>query len=124
MAQRWLYIVTRWTGSCIVLALVFCGACGEFESGYFQSKVNQVTQDEVAKRYGMPHKQEKQPDGRSLWTYYVRGSGTSGYSGYARAEYCRAYLLTFDQEGMLRDWHDQDCATKPAKITEPFSDRN
>lgn len=124
MAQRRLHIVTRWTCSCIVLALVFCGACGEFETGYFQSKVNQVTQDEVAKRYGVPHKQEKQPDGRSLWTYYVRGSGTSGYSGYARAEYCRAYLLTFDQEGMLRDWHDQDCATKPAKITEPFSDRN
>lgn len=124
MAQRWAYVVMRWTRLCLVLGLVFCGACGEFETGYFQSKVNQVTQDEVAKRYGMPHKQEKQPDGRSLWTYYVRGSGTSGYSGYARAEYCRAYLLTFDQQGTLRDWHDQDCATKPATITEPFSDRN
>ena len=114
----------RWTRFCLVLGLVFCGACGEFETGYFQSKVNQVTQDEVAKRYGVPHKQEKQPDGHALWTYYVRGSGTSGYSGYARAEYCRAYQLTFDQQGMLRDWHDQDCATKPAKITDPFSDRN
>ena len=114
----------RWIGSGIVLALVFCGACGEFETGYFQSKVNQVTQEEVAKRYGAPHKQEPQADGRVLWTYYVRGSGTSGYSGYARAEYCRAYLLTFDQQGLLRDWHDQDCGTKPAKITEPFSDRN
>ncbi len=124
MAQRWGHEIMRWIRFCLVLALVFCGACGEFETGYFQSKVNQVTQEEVAKRYGMPHKQEKQQDGRSLWTYYVRGSGTSGYSGYARAEYCRAYLLTFDQQGMLRDWHDQDCATKPAKITEPFSDRN
>lgn len=124
MAQRWAHVVMRWVRFCLVLGFVFCGACGEFETGYFQSKVNQVTQDEVAKRYGMPHKQETQPDGRSLWTYFVRGSGTSGYSGYARAEYCRAYLLTFDQQGMLRDWHDQDCATKPAKITDPFSDRN
>lgn len=116
--------VERWIGCGIVLALVFCAACGEFETGYFQSKVNQVTQEEVAKRYGAPHKQEAQADGRVLWTYYVRGSGTSGYSGYARAEYCRAYLLTFDQQGLLREWHDQDCGTKPAKITEPFSDRN
>ncbi|MEQ1794149.1 MAG: hypothetical protein ABL970_08165 [Nitrospira sp.] len=124
MAQRWVYVVMRWTRFGLLLGLVFCGACGEFETGYFQSKVGQVTQEEVAKRYGTPHTQERQPDGHSLWTYYVRGSGTSGYSGYARAEYCRAYLLTFDQQGMLRDWHDQDCATKPAKITEPFSDRN
>ena len=114
----------QWGGRIAILVLAVVSGCGEFETGYFQSKVNQVTQEEVAKRYGTPHKQEKQPDGRSQWTYFVRGSGTSGYSGYARAEYCRAYLLTFDQQGMLRDWHDQDCATKPAKITEPFSDRN
>jgi len=124
MAQRLGQVVMRWTRFSLVLVLVFCGACGEYETGYFQSKVNQVTQEEVVKRYGPPHKQEKQAGGRSLWTYFVRGSGTSGYSGYARAEYCRAYLLTFDQQGMLRDWHDQDCATKPAKITDPFSDRN
>jgi len=124
MANWWASILRRWGGETAILVLAVLSGCGEFETGYFQSKVNQVTQEEVAKRYGTPHKQEKQPDGRSLWTYYVRGSGTSGYSGYARAEYCRAYLLTFDQQGMLRDWHDQDCATKPAKITEPFSDRN
>lgn len=124
MADTLSDLAGRWTRSGLVLGLVFSGACGEFETGYFQSKVNQVTQDEVARRYGMPHKQEKQPDGYSLWTYFVRGSGTSGYSGYARTEYCRAYLLTFDQQGMLREWHDRDCATTPAKITEPFSDRN
>lgn len=124
MAQRRSHRGTQWICSCLVLALAFCGACGEFETGYFQSKVNQVTKEEVTKRYGVPHKQENLADGRSLWTYYVRGSGTSSYSGYARAEYCRAYLLTFDQQGTLRDWRDQDCATKPATITEPFSDRN
>ena len=124
MAHKLSDLVGRWSRLCLVLGLVFCGACGEFDTGYFESKVNQVTQEEVAKRYGAPHKREQQPDGRSLWTYYVRGSGTSGYSGYARSEYCRAYLLTFDQQGMLREWHDQGCGTKPAKITEPFSDRN
>lgn len=124
MAQQQPHRETQWIRFGLVLALAFCGACGEFETGYFQSRVNQVTQEEVSKRYGAPHKQDQQADGRALWTYYVRGSGTSGYSGYARAEYCRAYLLTFDRQGILRDWRDQDCATKPAAITEPFSDRN
>ncbi|MEK6634094.1 MAG: hypothetical protein AABY94_12290 [Nitrospirota bacterium] len=124
MAHRPSGLIERWTQFSVALVLIFCGACGEFETGYFQSKVNQVTQEEVAKRYGTPHKQEKQPDGHSLWTYFVRGSGTSGFSGYARAEYCRAYYLTFDEQGLLRDWRDQDCATKPATVTGPFSDHN
>lgn len=124
MAYRLSELVGRWTRYGLAVGLAFCGACGEFETGYFQSKVNQVSQEEVAKRYGMPHKQETQSDGRSLWTYFVRGSGTSGYSGYARTEYCRAYFLTFDRQGTLRDWRDQDCGLKPATIIEPFSDRN
>lgn len=124
MSSRKRSLAKRWTRGCLVLAFVVCGACGEFETGYFQSKVNQVTQDDVAKRYGAPHTVDTQPDGRSLWTYYVRGSGTSGYSGTARASYCRAYRLTFDDRKVLRDWQEENCATKPATITEPFSDRN
>lgn len=30
--------------------------------------------------------------------------------------------MTFDQTEVLRDWQQQDCATRPATITEPFSD--
>lgn len=98
-------------------------ACSEFGAVYFQDGVNKVNQDNVAKRYGAPHKLEKLQDGRIVWTYFDRGSGTSGYSGYARSSYCRAYILTFDQNEVLRDWQQQDCATRPVTITEPFSDR-
>lgn len=108
---------------CLLLVVIgaLC-ACSEFETGYFQDKVNQVTQEVVARRYGAPHKLDKLQDGRSVWTYFDRGSGTSGYSGYARASYCRAYVMTFDQTEVLRDWQQQDCATRPATITEPFVD--
>lgn len=34
-------------------------ACSQFETGYFQSKVGQATQDAVAHRYGEPHKIDK-----------------------------------------------------------------
>lgn len=114
----------------VAVSLVMIGmtsvlaACGEFEAGYFQDRVNEATQTIVAKRYGAPHKMEPQADGWVQWVYFERGSGTSGYSGYARAAYCRAYRMTFDRTGVLRDWRQDDCATKPATIIEPFSDRN
>jgi hypothetical protein len=106
-----------------LLAFGVFSACGVIETGYFQGQVNQATQDIVYKRYGAPHKLEKLPDGGSVWTYFDRGSGTSGYSGYVRTSYCRAYIMTFDQTEVLRDWKREDCATRPATITDPFSDR-
>jgi hypothetical protein len=93
------------------VGLVVLFACSQFETGYFQSKVDQVTQDVVAGRYGAPHKVDTLPEGRSVWTYYDRGSGTAGYGSYARPSRCKAYLLTFDQSGVLRDWKQQDCAS-------------
>ncbi len=114
--------VLRMLGAVFVLGVAF--GCGEFETAYFRERVNQVTQEVVAQRYGSPHKLEKQPEGSSVWTYYVRGSGTIGYGGYARAAHCRAYVLTFDSQDVLRDWREENCGMKPAVITDPFSDRN
>jgi hypothetical protein len=98
-------------------------ACSEFETAYFQSKVDQVTQDAVARRYGPPHKIDKLPEGRSVWTYFDRGSSTIGY-GYALAPMCNAYLLTFDQPGVLRDWNQQDCSSQPKLPNGSSSDHN
>lgn len=86
-------------------------ACSQFETGYFQSKVDQVTQEVVASRYGAPHKTDELPGGRAVWTYFDRGSSTAGYGGYAPTAPCKAYLLTFDQSGVLRDWKQQDCTS-------------
>ena len=80
----------RISRDCLVLAFGVLCACSEFETRYFHNKVNQVTQGTVARRYGAPHKLDKLPDGRSVWAYFDRGSGMSGYSGHARVSYCRA----------------------------------
>ncbi|MBA5865319.1 MAG: hypothetical protein GDA67_01325 [Nitrospira sp. CR1.3] len=84
-------------------------ACSEFETEYFKNRVNEATAERVAKRYGTPHKMEKAEGGRIVWTYFDRGSGTGTYSGYARSSYCRVYLLTFDQDEVLRDWKEGKC---------------
>ncbi|HWG97290.1 MAG TPA: hypothetical protein VN647_09420 [Nitrospira sp.] len=108
----------------LLVALVALFACSEFETAYFQDKVDHVTQNVVAGRYGMPHKEERLPAGGSVWTYFDRGSGTVGYTGHAESSKCKAYLLTFDQSGVLRDWKQQDCMSQSGPITEPSSDHN
>jgi hypothetical protein len=97
-------------------------ACSDFGAVHFRDEVDKVNQANVAARYGPPHQVEKRQDGRIVWTYFERGSGTAGYSGYARSQYCRAYMLTFDENEILREWQEQDCSTHPAKVTGPFSD--
>lgn len=95
---------------CLMLVgFVLLLACSQFESGYFKSKVNQVTQEVVAGRYGIPHKVKELPERGVVWTYFDRGSGTAGYDNYVSASQCTAYHLTFDESGVLRDWKQQDC---------------
>ncbi len=92
-----------------MLAALGWASCGSFETGYFQGRVNEATQDAVAKRYGAPHTIEELDNGGSVWTYYDRGSATASYSGYSTSTFCRAYVLSFDKEGILRDWKQQTC---------------
>lgn len=100
--KSWLLVGLAWG----VLGL---GACAERETGYFQQLVNEATSDNVAKRYGPPHKVEQREGHQTVWTYFERGSATSSYAGTARSSFCRAYVLTFDREGILRDWQQQEC---------------
>lgn len=108
----------------VVLAVPVIGflACSEFETGYYQSRVNEATQEVVARRYGMPHDKQEISGGRTVWTYFDRGSGTSGYTGYVRSRYCRAYVLTFDEQGVLRDWRQDDCSGRTLPPIAPSSD--
>ena len=85
------------------------GACSEIETHYFKDRVNQATAERVAKRYGSPHKVEERQGHQVVWTYFDRGSANSGYAGTARSSFCRAYVLTFDRGGILRDWQQLDC---------------
>lgn len=84
-------------------------ACGTLETGYFEGKVNRATHQQVVNRYGPPHKVDNPAPDRERWTYFDRGSGMSGYSGYGRVNPCSEYHLTFDREGVLREWERVTC---------------
>lgn len=93
----------------LICALGVGSACSEFETQYFKDHVDEVTAERVAKRYGPPHKVEQHEGHQTVWTYFERGSATSSYAGTARLSFCRAYVLTFDREGVLRGWQQLDC---------------
>lgn len=93
----------------LICALGAVSACSEFETQYFKGRVNEATTERVAKRHGPPHKIEQREGHQTVWTYFDRGSASSGYAGTARSSFCRAYVLTFDQEGILRDWKLLEC---------------
>ncbi len=93
----------------LVLLVLVATSCGLIETQYFKDRVNEVTQERVARRYGPPHKAEPLQNGGETWIYYDRGSATASYAGYAESKYCRTYILSFDKEGVLRDWNEQTC---------------
>jgi hypothetical protein len=80
------------------------------ETEHFRDHVDEATQVKVADRYGAPHRLQRLADGQEVWTYFERGSATASYSGYATGGKCRAYVLTFDQQGVLRGWNEDHCA--------------
>lgn len=93
----------------LVCALGVVCACSELDIQYFKDHVNEATAERVAKRYGQPHKVEPREGHQVVWTYFERGSATSSYAGTARSSFCRAYVLTFDRQGILRDWKPLEC---------------
>lgn len=98
--------MVRWSA---ILWVVASLSCSELETQYFKDRVNVATMERVAKRYGAPHKSEQVDGDKVRWTYYERGSATTGYSGFARSSYCRVYVLTFDRQEILRDWKEEHC---------------
>jgi len=105
MAPSW-----RWEGTLagIVVGLLVLSACSG-SSKYFHDAVHEATQEMVGKRYGSPHKTQAAADGGEIWTYFERGSGTAGFGGQVRGGGCRAYVLTFDKQTVLRGWEQQPC---------------
>ena len=102
MRKMWLVLL----GSVLLGATV---ACSDLGTEYFKNNVNEVTTDNVASRYGSPHKIEELEGNQTRWTYFKRSSATVGYSGIARGEDCKAYVLTFDRHNVLRDWQQVSC---------------
>lgn len=121
------------TGWLVLLAgaLLACG--GPWRDGYFKKGVDRLTQDEVLARFGPPHT-VKTPalGGDSVWAYRAPISdndlasvklshlgdavqqaasliGKSGAEGPKAMLYCYRYILTFNEQKILKQWKREEC---------------
>ncbi|TAJ08011.1 MAG: hypothetical protein EPO61_11245 [Nitrospirae bacterium] len=85
-------------------------ACTPWEVTYLENAVNQASQEEVAERFGSPHSTTGSNASESEWIYRYRGSPIGPMGGFDTGDdSCREYVLTFDQQGTLRNWKRQQC---------------
>jgi hypothetical protein len=73
-------------------------ACESEQERYFRKRVNHVSQDNVARRFGPPHRVQELTTGGTVWSYESRDRSD-----------CTAYILRFDQAKVLRDWNERKC---------------
>jgi hypothetical protein len=108
-------------------AMFACG--GPWRDGYFKKGVNRLTQDEVVETFGPPHTAKVHVlGGDSIWTYRVPISdkelavvnfshltekaqltATSIVDGPKAMLYCYRYILTFNEQKILKEWQREEC---------------
>jgi len=89
------------------LALMGAG-CSVFiskETRYLKAAQDHATQDQVRERLGEPKFTAVTADGEPIWVYQVIwvDQGVQNKWGTPGA-WCDEYVLTFDKQGILRDW--------------------
>lgn len=121
------------TGWLLLLAGTMLACGGPWRDGYFKKGVDRLTQDEVLERFGPPH-MAKTPvlGGDSVWTYRVPIGdkelatvqlfhlgeavqqaasliGKSSAEGPKAMLYCYRYILTFNEQKVLKHWKREEC---------------
>jgi len=92
------------------LTLLVLVSCAAWQDRYLGEVVNRVTQDEVAKKLGPPHRTMELSAGESVSTYEYRSVKVVGGAGsVVGTSDCKTYVLTFDQNKVLREWQRRDC---------------
>lgn len=92
----------RWLGVASLLA-AGCMLFEAKEATYLRGAQDRATQEEVKARLGPPAAIKADPAGESSWVYQIRQE-QSGSRMTAPGMWCDEYVLTFDEQGILRRW--------------------
>lgn len=95
----------------LVLIASGCSLISPEETRYLQTAQNQATQTDVRQRLGEPDGIEPAADGGTRWRYDIYAvEGGSQQSWAAMGSWCDRYVLSFDDNGILREWTHQSYA--------------
>ncbi len=92
-----------------LVGLVLLGAgCALFvakETLYLESAQGRATQNEVLRELGAPRLKADTPAGEPVWVYEVRHAEAGSQNSWSSfGSWCDEYVLTFDRQGILRNW--------------------
>jgi len=105
-------------GLLISLLLLLAGACAPpvWRAQYLAEQANIATQEQVQAKFGPPLASQRLENGEEVWTYRVGQNAKYGDPAtYGEGSVligsgeCVAYVLTFDQQRVLRSWLRQEC---------------
>lgn len=87
----------------VILPLMGCSLFKPEQSSYLRSAQDRATQQEVRDHLGPPVVAEAGRSGESVWVYQLREQ-QPGNRMTAPGMWCDEYVLTFDQQAILRGW--------------------
>lgn len=88
----------------LLLVVVFVG-CQSTQDAYLTQATDHATVRDLAQRLGQPSYEQVLETGQRRWLYHREdGTGSRDFT-----PYCQDLRLTFDQEGVLRNWQKQRC---------------
>lgn len=86
--------------------LMFLTGCRSTQEVYLAQAINRTTVREVEQAFGQPTYDQSLDSGYRRWLYHREGGGTDSREF---TPYCQDLWLTFDREGVLRNWQMQRC---------------
>jgi len=87
----------------LVILSVGCSSLVPRETRYLQSAQDNATQEDVRQQLGAPTLTASNEKGEVIWVYQVREQ-QSGSRWTAPGMWCDEYVLTFDEQTILRQW--------------------
>ncbi|MFM8550758.1 MAG: hypothetical protein ACKOCD_00320 [Nitrospiraceae bacterium] len=82
-----------------------CSVLVPKETRYLESAQDRATQEEVHQKLGEPKFKATAASGEPIWVYQIMWQDPSNQNSWgAPGTWCDEYVLTFDKQGILRNW--------------------
>lgn len=95
-------------GSLLAAMVLTAAACTVFipkETLYLESAQDQATQEEVRQKLGTPKFTASTAANEPIWVYQIYWQDTTAQNSWGTpGTWCDEYVLTFDRQGILRNW--------------------
>jgi hypothetical protein len=87
----------------LIILTIGCAVFIPKETRYLESAQDRATQEEVRQQLGAPALTASNEKGEAVWVYRVREE-QPGNRWTSAGLWCDEYVLTFDQQAILRQW--------------------